>query len=183
MTPSCDKMRRSLLKWPCCGSRHSWSPPSPHGTPRNQAVQGLRAELAIIARRGCPRGFLSTVPLAGPPPLSPTRPSHSPADCQAHWGRSGLVSSAFCGSRCNGHDRPNCHQIAVGLRTTFGQEYAGARAYWDTWHVQTNYALPGPHRLRVLNQKEERTRGRRRVGFANSLTSTPRPSAIASSPS
>jgi hypothetical protein len=23
-------------------------------------------------------------------------------------------------------------QIAVGLRTAFGQEYAGARAYWDT---------------------------------------------------
>ncbi len=26
-------------------------------------------------------------------------------------------------------------QIAVGLRTAFGQEYAGTRAYWDTWHV------------------------------------------------
>ncbi len=51
-------------------------------------------------------------------------------------------------------------QIAVGLRTAFCQEYAGARAYWDTWHVQTNYALPGPHRLRVLNQKEERARAR-----------------------
>ena len=52
-------------------------------------------------------------------------------------------------------------QIAVGLRTAFGQEYAGARAYWDTWHVQTNYALPGPHRLRVFNQKEERARQHR----------------------
>ena len=52
-------------------------------------------------------------------------------------------------------------QIAVGLRTAFGQEYAGARAYWDTWHVQTNYALPGPHRLRVLNQTEERARQHR----------------------
>ena len=52
-------------------------------------------------------------------------------------------------------------QIAVGLRTAFGQEYAGARAYLDTWHVQTNYALPGPHRLRLLNQKEERARQHR----------------------
>lgn len=62
-----------------------------------------------------------------------------------------------------GHEAPaTVDQVAYGLRTAFGTEFAGARAYRDTWHVTINPALQGgPDRLRVFNQREECARQHR----------------------
>ncbi len=49
-------------------------------------------------------------------------------------------------------------EIALALRNEFGQEYAGARAFRDMWHIPMDFTLGGAQRLRLMNQLEERAR-------------------------
>jgi len=55
-------------------------------------------------------------------------------------------------------DTASVEQIALGLRTAFGREFAGAQAYLDTCQVQPNLELGGSQRLLALDQIEERAR-------------------------
>ncbi len=62
----------------------------------------------------------------------------------------------------------------LALRNVLGQEYAGARAFRDMWHIPMDFALGGAQHLRLMNQLEEWGPGARQREPVGPLAPGPR---------